>query len=86
MEHTDNEHNNNKQQEREYREQNGHLNLDDLQTKWNEIQKEYREKYPSLTSEDVDYRSGEFDSMTDRLAQRTNRTRKEVRNEINDWD
>ncbi|WP_434036201.1 hypothetical protein [Formosa sp. 4Alg 33] len=86
MEQTDNEHNNNREQEREYRAQNDHLDLNDLQKKWNEIQNEYRKKYPSLTSEDVDYRSGEFDSMTDRLAQRTNRTRTDIQNEINDWD
>ncbi|MFB9053845.1 hypothetical protein ACFFVB_12230 [Formosa undariae] len=86
MEDTDNEHNNNREQEREYREQNGHLDLNDLQKKWNEIQKEYRKQYPSLTSEDVDYRSGEFNSMTDRLAKRTNRSRKDVQKEINDWE
>ncbi|MHA7943989.1 hypothetical protein ACJOV8_013015 [Formosa sp. 3Alg 14/1] len=86
MEQADNEHNNNREQEREYRAQNDHLDLNDLQKKWNEIQNEYRKKYPSLTSEDVDYRSGEFDSMTDRLAQRTNRTRTDIQNEINDWD
>ena len=83
---TDNEQNNNREQEQEYRAQNDILNLDDLQKKWNEIQTEYRKQYPSLTSEDVDYRSGEFNSMTDRVAKRTNRSREEIRNEINDWD
>ena len=85
METTNSEHNNNREQEREYREQNGQLNLDDLQKKWNDIQTEYRKQYPSLTSEDVDYRPGEFHDMTNRLAKRTNRSRQEIQDEINDW-
>ena len=86
MEISDNPHDNNREQEQDYRAQNGHLNINDLQKKWNEIQKEYRKQYPSLTSEDVDYRTGEFGKMTERLAKRTNRSPEDIRNEINDWD
>ncbi|CDF78974.1 hypothetical protein BN863_12620 [Formosa agariphila KMM 3901] len=86
MENTNDEHDNNRKQEQEYRAQNGPLNLDDLQKKWNEIQKEYRKKYPSLTSEDVDYRSGEFTLMTERVAKRTNRSQEEIQKEIKNWD
>ncbi|WP_051285039.1 hypothetical protein [Aequorivita capsosiphonis] len=56
-----------------------------LENKWNNIKTSYREKYPNLTEEDVNYREGEFDDMTQRVAQRTNRDREQVRNEIRDW-
>ena len=58
----------------------------DLETKWNDIAISYREKYPTLTEDDVDYRVGEFDSMTDRIAKRTNRRREDVLDEIRDWE
>ena len=60
---------------------NGHL-----ETKWNNIAPSYRERYPTLTEQDVNYREGEFDSMTDRIAKRTNRRREDVLAEIRDWE
>ncbi|MDN3724145.1 hypothetical protein QRD02_07105 [Aequorivita sp. SDUM287046] len=58
----------------------------DLETKWNDIAPSYRKMYPSITEQDVDYREGEFDSMTDRIAKRTNRRREDVLSEIRDWE
>ncbi|QDO94474.1 hypothetical protein FNB79_11030 [Formosa sediminum] len=86
MDNTANEHNNNKQQEREYRAQNGHANLSDLQKKWNAIQEEYRNQYPEVTAEDVDFQTDEFDALTTRLAKRTNKSTEAVKQEIKDWD
>lgn len=60
--------------------------LQDIEDRWNEINEEYRRRYPNLTSDDVDYRAGEFDNMTDRIAQRTNRSREDVQDEIRNWN
>jgi uncharacterized protein YjbJ (UPF0337 family) len=56
-----------------------------LERKWNDIENSYREQYPDLTDEDTSYREGEFNEMTQRVADRTNRSREEVQNEIRDW-
>ena len=45
----------------------------------------YRERYPTLTEDDVTYRDGEFDDMTERVAQRTSRSRDQILYEIRDW-
>lgn len=58
----------------------------DLETKWNTIENDYRAKYPNLTDNDVNYRTGEFDSMTENIARRTNRSREDVNNEIRNWN
>lgn len=65
---------------------NSAADLQETERRWNDISKNYRRRYPNLTSEDVDYRDGEFDDMTERIAQRTNRSRKDVQNEIRNWD
>ena len=67
--------------------QNGNSRNDsELETKWINIAPSYRQRYPSLTEQDVDYREGEFDSMTDRIAKRTNRRREDILSEIRDWE
>ena len=72
--------NDNQSQRQENRSQNA-----DLERKWNTIENDYRAKYPNLTDNDVNYRTGEFDSMTESIARRTNRNREDVNNEIRDW-
>lgn len=57
----------------------------DLEVKWHTIQKDYRKRYPNLTSEDVDYKTGEFDAMTERIAIRTNRKPHDINDEIKNW-
>ncbi len=57
-----------------------------LEEKWQKIKADYREKYPTITEEDVSYREGEFDDMTHRLGRRTNRSRDQIQHEIRDWD
>lgn len=59
---------------------------DQLEKKWKRIKPKYRDNYPSLTEEDVEYREGEFDDMTERIAQRTNRSREQILHEIRDWE
>lgn len=58
----------------------------DIESRWQDIESDYRRRYPDITDEDVDYREGEFDNMTDRLAKRTNRSRDQVNDEIQNWD
>src|SRR5690554_6612134 len=57
----------------------------DWQSQWPDIESDYRDRYPSLTEEDVDYSDGDFDSMSDRIAKRTNRNYQDVQNEIRTW-
>lgn len=56
------------------------------ESRWTDIENDYRKRYPKLTDDDLHYRSGEFKHMTDRIAKRTNRTPEEVTKEIRDWD
>lgn len=58
----------------------------DLESRWTDIESDYRQRYPKLTDEDVSYNSGEFERMADRIAKRTNRTPEDVTLEIRDWD
>ena len=58
----------------------------DAESRWKDIKSDYRKRYPSITDEDVSYRTGEFDSMTDKIAKRTNRNYEDVNNEIRNWD
>ena len=58
---------------------------DDVESLWKDIEGDYRRRYPDVTDEDVNYKSGEFDSMTGRIAKRTNRNRQDVNNEIREW-
>lgn len=58
----------------------------DIESRWQDIESDYRRRYPNVTDEDVNYRQGEFDNMTDRLAKRTNRSRDQVNDEIRNWD
>lgn len=79
------------------REQSGdyHGNIDEIsdssfsnqdwQSQWPDIESDYRKRYPSLTEDDVDYSDGDFDSMSDRIAKRTNRNYQDVQNEIRNW-
>jgi len=62
------------------------LNAQEREQQWGNIKKSYRQKYPNLTEEDVSYRSGEFDNMTQRVAQKTNRSRDQVNQEIDTWN
>lgn len=57
----------------------------DLQSRWTDIESDYRKRYPSLTEEDIDYSDGDFDGMTDRIAKRTNRNYQDVQDEIRNW-
>lgn len=58
----------------------------DIEMRWQEIENNYRRRYPNLTDEDLNYREGEFNTMTDRIADKTNRSRQEVHDEIWEWD
>ncbi len=57
-----------------------------LESRWTDIESDYRKRYPKLTDEDVNYNSGDFEHMTNRIAKRTNRTSQDVTKEIRDWD
>lgn len=58
----------------------------DLESCWNEIESKYRRRHPNVTDEDVDYGSGEFETMTNRIAKRTNRSRDQINEEIGNWN
>lgn len=60
--------------------------IDTLELNWKNMRNYYRQQYPDITDEDVIYRDGEFDSLTERIAQRTHRRRQEVQNDIRNWN
>lgn len=62
-----------------------HSNSEDYEQKWERMSNSYREQYPNLRDKDVEYRTGEFDDMTHRIARRTNRTREDVQMDIRNW-
>ena len=70
-------------------EQYGHKPYQDddqeLESKWFDIENEYRQKYPEITDDDVEYQEGEFEYMTRCVAYRTNRSTEQVRLEIRRW-
>lgn len=49
------------------------------------MQNSYRQQYPNLTDEDVNYKAGKFEDMIQRVALRTNRSRHEVEDDICNW-
>jgi hypothetical protein len=57
----------------------------ELEGRWSTIQQDYRKHYPNITEEDVTYRTGEFDLMTEKIAKRTNRSRDQIADEIKNW-
>lgn len=57
----------------------------DIESRWQDIESDYRKRYDNLTDEDVNYRDGDFDSMTNRIAKRTNRNQNDVNDEIQNW-
>lgn len=59
---------------------------DTLERNWKYMRNSYRQQYPNLTNEDVNFSEGEFDTMTERIAQRTNRRRQDVQNDIRNWN
>lgn len=59
---------------------------DSLEGKWSNIQADYRKKNPTITDEDLDFKSGEFDHMIASIARRTNRSTEDIENEIKNWN
>jgi hypothetical protein len=64
----------------------GRMDNDELEQQWIDINESYRRRYSELTDEDTLYNEGEFDNMLNRIARRTDRSVREVRNEIENWD
>lgn len=59
---------------------------DTLERNWKHMRSTYRKRYPTITDEDVSYRIEDFDTMTERIAQRTNRSQQDVVNDIRYWN
>jgi|GEM_PF-2145894 len=57
-----------------------------LERNWKDMKPSYRKRFPNLTEEDVNYRTGEFDFMMERVAKRTGRNRQQVHQDIENWD
>jgi len=61
------------------------FNLKKLEKKWQLIANAYRKENPGLSEEDISYRDGEFDLMTDKTTKKTNKDRETVWKEIQEW-
>ena len=58
---------------------------DRLMDKWYGIEDEYRAEFSTITDDDVYFEDGEFDAMMDRVGRRRGKTRREIRDEIQNW-
>lgn len=58
---------------------------DSLEGRWSNIQADYRKKNPTITDDDIDFKSGAFDHMIASIARRTSKSSEEVENEIRNW-
>ena len=58
---------------------------DPIERRWNDIKSDYRMHYDSLTDDDMSYDSGDFNSVVERIAQRTHRNPSDVQQEIKNW-
>ncbi|MBO3099000.1 hypothetical protein [Gelidibacter pelagius] len=59
---------------------------DSLEGRWSNIQADYRKKNPSITDDDVNFKSGEFDHMIASIARRTKRSAEDIKNDIRNWN
>lgn len=46
-----------------------------LENRWKNINLSYRQRYPNLTENDVNFREGEYDIGSRRVAERNNKSR-----------
>lgn len=56
-----------------------------IEKKWKEIHKEYLNRYPLIRPEDVAFQTQKFDTLIERIANRTRRTSQELKMEIQNW-
>lgn len=61
------------------------MNSEQLEGKWNQIKGEFKQKYGSLTNDDVTYREGQFDEMLGKLQEKTGKQKEELKKEIEKW-
>ncbi len=59
---------------------------DSLEGRWSNIQADYRKKYPNITDDDIKFRDGDFDHAIASIARRTDRSAKDVENDIKNWN
>jgi hypothetical protein len=58
---------------------------DDLESKWFEIERDYRNRYTDLTDDDVRVNQGRFDETLERISRKRGKSRREIRSEIESW-
>ncbi|MDX1470340.1 MAG: hypothetical protein R3213_02495 [Flavobacteriaceae bacterium] len=56
-----------------------------LEDKWNEIQEEYMNQHPELSTEDLYFEGGGFNGMIEKISEITGKSTDAVRKEIRDW-
>ena len=57
-----------------------------LEAKWNAIKSQYLLRYKTITREDVEYRTDEFELLIDNIAKRMGKSRSQIKSEIESWD
>jgi hypothetical protein len=57
----------------------------DLEDKWYEIEDDYRERFTTLTDDDVYFEEGRFEDMLERIGRRRGKSQREIRSEIENW-
>lgn len=58
---------------------------EELKGKWNQVKGKVKQRYGSLTDDDVTFSEGKFDEMLGRIQEKTGKTKEELRREIETW-
>jgi len=56
-----------------------------LEEQWHAVRDEYLSHYPGLENVNTNYEEGSFNTLIDRLAEKHQRSTKEIRHEILNW-
>ncbi|SFU29364.1 Uncharacterized conserved protein YjbJ, UPF0337 family [Pustulibacterium marinum] len=54
----------------------------ELKGKWNQVKGKLKEKYGSLTDDDLQFAEGKYDQLVGRIQEKTGKTKEEVEKEL----
>lgn len=56
-----------------------------LEDKWNEIQEEYIDQHPEISTADLYFDGGGFNGMIEKISEISGKSKDAIRKEIQDW-
>lgn len=61
------------------------MNEDEFKGKWNQAKGKLKQKYGQLTDDDLKYAEGKSEELLGRLQEKTGKTKKELKEEIENY-